>query len=158
MEKRSSIAVDCDRDSNSQELYTTAKTFKKYITPGSDGLPAEFYVKFWYLIGTVFTQIVNQIYYENHELSDTQKEGLIKLICKDTSKKDQLKYYRPISLLNTDYKIIAKSIASRLKKALPSIIHIDQSFGIPGRSIQDNILFMNALFAYIDKKNYQQFF
>ena len=152
------IAIECDEDLNSHELHCTAKTFKKNITPGSDGLPIEFYLKFWYLIGAVFTQLVNRIYYVNQELSDTQKEGLIKLICKDNSKKDLLKFYRPISLLNTDYKIIAKSIATRLKKALPSIIHIDQSFGIPGRSIQDNILLMNALFAYIDKKNIPSIF
>ena len=49
-------------------------------------------------------------------------------------------------------------MAIRLKRALPHIIHIDQSFGIPGRSIQDNIIFMNALFAYIEEKKIPSIF
>ena len=64
-----------------------------------------------------------------------------------------MKNYRPISLLNTDYKIIAKIIANRLKKVLPTIIHEDQSFGIKGRSIQDNIILMKSLIDFINQKN-----
>ena len=40
-----------------------------------------------------------------------------------------------------------------MKLALPFIIHPSQSFGIKGRSIQDNIIFLNALLAYIKEKN-----
>ena len=61
-------------------------------------------------------------------------------------------------MLNNDYKIIAKCIANRLKKALPFIINEDQSFGIKGRTIQDNIIFVKALFEYINQKDLEGIF
>ena len=46
-----------------------------------------------------------------------------------------LKNWRPISLLNVDYKICSKSIAYRLAKVLSSMINEDQTCSVPGRTI-----------------------
>jgi hypothetical protein len=43
--------------------------------------------------------------------------------------------YRPITLLNTDAKILAYTIAQRLKEVLPSIIHSDQKGYVKNRYI-----------------------
>ena len=143
----------CENLITENESFKTVNSLKDKITPGSDGLPSEFYKHFWYLFGKVFTKIINDNFINDNNLSESQQESILKLICKDNSHKNDLTYHRPISLLNTDYKIIAKTLANRLKTALPFIIHPDQSFGIKGRSIQDNIIFLNALLGYIDKKN-----
>ena len=47
--------------------------------------------------------------------------------------------WRPVALLNTDYKILAKVITNRLKTVLGQVMHKDQSYGVPERSIYDNI-------------------
>ena len=50
--------------------------------------------------------------------------------------------WRPVSLLNNDYKIFAKVLANRLKLSIgqiPQIIHEDQSYCVPGRTIYDNL-------------------
>ena len=143
----------CENLITENESFKTVNSLKDKITPGSDGLPSEFYKHFWYLFGKTFTKIINENFILDNNLSESQQESILKLICKDKNHKDDLTYYRPISLLNTDYKIIAKTLANRLKAAIPFIIHPDQSFGIKGRSIQDNIIFLNALLGYIDKKN-----
>uniref|UniRef100_A0A8C6S6I3 Reverse transcriptase domain-containing protein n=1 Tax=Neogobius melanostomus TaxID=47308 RepID=A0A8C6S6I3_9GOBI len=47
--------------------------------------------------------------------------------------------YRPLSLLNNDYKIFAKILAKRLEKVIPSLIHIDQVGFIKGRLAANNM-------------------
>ena len=49
---------------------------------------------------------------------------------------DKIANYRPIMVLNTDYKVFMKAIATRLMKVAPSLIHLDQAGFIRGRSIQ----------------------
>ena len=52
---------------------------------------------------------------------------------------DNIANYRPITILNTDYKILTKAIATRLTEVAPKIIHPDQAGFIRGRSIFDQI-------------------
>lgn len=47
--------------------------------------------------------------------------------------------HRPLSLLNSDYKILAKVLALRLEKVVPTIVHIDQVGFIPGRLSSNNM-------------------
>jgi len=61
-----------------------------------------------------------------------------------------LKNWRPITLLNTDYKIITKCIAIRLKKVLPNIIHSDQTGFLKGRFIGENIRLALDVIDYVN--------
>ena len=58
----------------------------------------------------------------NKKLSTLQRQAVIKLIEKKDKDKRFIKNWRPISLLNMDYKIISKALASRLKKVLSNLI------------------------------------
>ena len=46
------------------------------------------------------------------------------------------KNWRPISLLNTDYKLVTKCFVSRLKQVVPSIVHSDQIGYLKGENIR----------------------
>ena len=59
-------------------------------------------------------------------LSDSMRKGAIRLVFKKEDRSD-LKFYRPISPLNVDGKIITKTPALRLGKILPSVISKDQT-------------------------------
>ena len=66
-----------------------------------------------------------------------------------------LKNWRPISLVNVDFKIGSKAIARRLEKVLPSIIHFDQSAFVKRRNIFDAVRTINDIFDFTQMKSYQ---
>ena len=84
-------------------------------------------------------------------LSDSQRKGAIRLVFKKEDRSN-LKFYRPISVLNVDDKIITKTLALRLGKILPSVISKDQT-GIPGRNITTNYHTLNDIVKYTNSKN-----
>ena len=82
----------------------------------------------------------------------SQKRGLFVTIPKKDKNPLFLKNWRPISLLNVDYKIIAKVIASRVKSVLPSIISEDQTGFLKDRFIGENIRTLFDLIDYTQEK------
>ena len=121
-------------------------------TPGSDGLPAEFYKVFWNDIAEFFLKSINQGY-RTGQLSVTQRRGIIKLIPKKEAEPYLIKNWRPISLLNCDYKIAAKAIANRFKHVLPNLINSDQTGFLKGRFIGENIRLIDGIIKYAAAKN-----
>ena len=59
-----------------------------------------------------------------------------------------LKNWRPISLLNCDYEIAAKVIASRIKTVLSTIINFDQTGFLKGRSIGENVRLIDSIINF----------
>ena len=64
-----------------------------------------------------------------------------------------MKNWRPVTLLNTDYKILTKTLARRLEKFIPDIIHPDQSGFVKGRFIGEPIRFVEDLIEKYDKED-----
>ena len=94
-------------------------------SPGPDGIPIEFYKQFWSSISEILFDSFRKSF-KTGQLSPSQKKGVITLIPKKDKDLTELKSWRPLSLLDTDYKILAKILANRLKPALSDIINPDQ--------------------------------
>ena len=131
--------------------YARISTFKKFKSPGLDGLPKEWYQTFWYLKRYCFQMLVVEIF-DHERLSRSQYRGVISLMHK-SGDRDYVKDWRPITLLNVDYKIIDKTLATRLKSALPIIIHEDQKGYIEGRNINEANRYVQDIIGYTDKEN-----
>ena len=112
--------------------------FPNNKSPGSDGLSVEFYKFFWNNIKSFLIDSYDYSF-ENDLLSLDQHRALLVLIPKGTKDKRLLKNWRPISLLNVDYKILAKVLAIRLQKVISHLISSDQTGYIKGRYIGDNV-------------------
>ena len=87
------------------------------------------------------------------ELSVTQKQGLISLIPKGNKPRDLIKNWRPITLLNTDYKLLSGALANRLKKVLPNLIRHEQKGFLKTRYIGENIRTISDIAHYINERN-----
>ena len=134
------------------ELLNSLRSTSNGKSPGIDGLPADFYKVFWndikdYLI-PAFTAA-----FETGRLSWSQRQGFICLIPKKDKNILFLKNWRPLSLLNADYKILSKTIANRFKTALSSLIHTDQTGFIKGRYIGENITRILDIIEYTDAED-----
>ena len=73
-------------------------------------------------------------------------------ICPIYKKKDrtEISNYRPIILLNTNYKILTKVLAIQLFDEINSLVHQDQTGFIPGRCIYDNIRLVSTIINYME--------
>ena len=77
--------------------------------------------------------------FKHGQLNITQKQGIISVVPKKRKNRLYLENWRPISLLNIDYKIAAKTIAGRISNLLPKLFSEDQTGYIKGRYIGQNI-------------------
>ena len=126
----------CDDPISLQQLEIATKELPLHKSPGLDGLPVEFYRSMWETIKLNFNELVTEIS-KGKEVTFSLKRGAIRIVFKKQNRHN-LKYYRPITLLNTDVKIITKVLAMRLKKVLPSTINSNQTC-VPGRNISKNV-------------------
>ena len=88
----------------------------------------------------------------NGEMTFSQRLAAISLIHKK-GEKNVLQNYRPISLTNTDYKIITIIFAERLQKIIHKQIGNEQTAYIKGRFIGTNARFILDIFDYCETYN-----
>ena len=104
----------CDAPISIEECGRAFKLLKNNKSPGCDGFPAEFYKFFWKKI--IFFLIKSFMWsYQNNQLSTDQKRGTITLVPEKGKDLCSLKNWRPISLLNIDYKILTKCLHKDFK-------------------------------------------
>ena len=139
----------CEGILNEEECALALKDMNNGKSPGSDGLTTEFYKIFWNKLKKYFINSINYSY-EHCTLTDMQKQGIITLLPKKDKNLAQLNNWRPISLLNIDYKISTKAIANRIKKVLNTIINDSQTGFLKGRYIGENI---RTIFEVIESLN-----
>ena len=129
----------CDTPMTLEEIGNSLKSLNNNSSPGIDGLTTSFLKFFWNKLRSIVLQSF-QHSFDSGQLSTSQKRGVISLIHKgkDLSRSD-LKNWRPITITNTDYKILSKCLASRIQKVITSIVNSDQSGFIKGRNLSHHI-------------------
>ena len=125
---------------------------KNNKSPGTSGFSAEFLKVFWKQLGAFIVRAIN-FGFVRGELSVTQQQGLIGCIPKENKNRHFLKNWRPITLLNTVYKIASGSIADRIKKVLSKLISTNQTRFIEGRFIGENTRLLCDIMQFTLEQN-----
>ena len=105
-------------------------------------------------MGTLLVDSLNMAFVHG-KLSNSQRQRIIRLIEKKDKDKRFVENWRPISLLNVDYKIGSKALATRLEKVLPeiNIIHENQCAYVKGRTIFDAVRSIGDIMEYTKLNN-----
>ena len=134
------------------KLVKVIKILKPNKSPGEDGIISEFYQLFWQDIKNEFFEVIEQNFKFKYTLSASQYKGVLTLLHKGGERED-IKNWRPLTLLNCDYKIISKLLAERLKNVLTKLIHPDQKGFVKGRNISEANRMIQDIIQYADEEN-----
>ena len=146
----------CEEDISIEEIIKSVHGMKNGKTPGPDGITVEFYSYFLNELKDVLKYVYCNIE-RNKELSRSMKYGMINIVYKNKGDKTDLKNFRPISLLNVDYKILARIMSNRIKFVLPKIISPNQSCCIIGKDISDTVCSVRDVMDLVEMDELEAF-
>ena len=125
----------------------------KHVTPGKcpgeDGLPIEFYKATWEFTGPILQLLATGLQ-RGEEWPAECVHANVALIPKTEQHAPVSSKFRPIALLNVDYKIIAGAVARRIAGVLQLLVDELQTGFVPGRFILENITFNRDLLDYCE--------
>jgi len=145
-----------DRHNRALQGQVSLKELKEAIAdltsghaPGDDGIPTDFFKSCSAEVEQDLLEAVREAI-KKGALSRLHNRGIITLIPKGGDG-TLIKNFRPITLLSSFYKIVAKILARRLQIILPDIIRPNQTGYVRGRSIIDNIFLAQEAMVYAEE-------
>ncbi|KAJ4919191.1 hypothetical protein JOQ06_000140 [Pogonophryne albipinna] len=120
-----------------EELCAALKSMQGGKAPGIDGLPPEFYKTFWDFLKEDLMDLFNESLNDSF-LPLSCRRAVLTLLQKKGDLQE-IKNWRPVSLLCTDYKLLFRALSSRLRKVMDQVVDRTQTYCVPGRSIVDNV-------------------
>ncbi|KAK7255667.1 hypothetical protein RIF29_29084 [Crotalaria pallida] len=124
-----------------EELEQTLSECNGNKAPGPDGFNYNFFKSCWGVLKDEVWYMVSEFFLTG-KLPKGMLSYFIALIPK-VSSPQTISQFRPISLLGSMYKLLAKMLANRLKEVLHEVISVSQSAFIPGRQILDSVVTLN---------------
>ncbi|CAF4019582.1 unnamed protein product [Rotaria sordida] len=133
-----------EHDISYEECYNVLKIMPLGRVPGEDGITVEVRRYLFPVIDEYYVQMIN-LAKSNGQFHDGFLNAMLTLLKMEGNYNGSMKGFRPLPLMNIDYKILSKVLSVRLKQVLNHLIYYDQSCGIPGRTIHDNIHLIRSI-------------
>ncbi len=147
-----------------EEIRLSLRFSKNGSSPGLDGIPFElwkalhsryiedlrFEGRMKFDIVKLMTAAYEDVRTHGVDPKTSFARGWIAPIYKEKGERTKVVNYRPITLLNTDYKILSKTLAVRLADVAPCIIHRAQAGFVPGRRIQNHTQLARMMMSWTD--------
>ena len=128
-----------------EELYAALKSGGTNKTPGSEGISREFDIWLWDNIRDDMFGVMNQVNIIN-SITRRQQHGIIFSLPKDKGDMTSARY-RPITLMNTDYKLLARIMGRRLTPVLEEQLELSLYSSVPGKSILEAVSVLRDVVA-----------
>ncbi len=125
-------SLQIDRGITAGEVTQAIKSMQSGKVRGPDGFSIEIYKEFADKLASILSQLYQDIF-EQQKLPQTMTQAIISVLLKKDKDPLLCSSYRPISLLNCDYKILTKILVTHIDSVIPTVIKPDQTGFIPGR-------------------------
>lgn len=135
--------ISLDLPFSAPELIKAIHLLPNNKSPGEDGFPSEFYKEFKDLLVPYLMEVLEQSRADKC-FPESFSNAIISVIYKKGKDPLNCASYRPISLLNVDYKLVTKMIAKRLETRIPLLINPDQT-GFVIERISSNYFFILSI-------------
>ena len=136
---REAEAASCEGRVTDCEVLEALKQVGLNKAPGLDGLPYELYLRMSHIFVPILTDVFNH-WFDQGGIPGHITKGVITLLKKGGRNVwEGLDDYRPITLLSTELKILARILANRLQLVVGDLIGLEQNYAVKGRSIQNNL-------------------
>jgi hypothetical protein len=140
-----------ERPITAEEIEAAVKKGGKRKVPGLDGLPLEFYSANWNTIKEDLVHVINSMFI-GQATTQQQKRGIIVNLPKDLNPR-AVTDYRQITRLPTDYKLLARIVAQRIKQVTGEQINDTQHCGVEGRTMTEALATVREVIAYAEYHN-----
>ncbi|CAI5482873.1 unnamed protein product [Closterium sp. Yama58-4] len=129
--------MELEADSTEDEVRKALKEMACDKSPGGDGLPKELFERHWDLLREDFMGFVKQ--FESSAVLPEEVQEAVTVLLHKKGPREQVQNYRPITLLSSCYKVVAKLLANRMKRVLGTVISEEQHGFLPGRRLSDAV-------------------
>ena len=150
-------AAKCGLPITPPEIEHTMSYLPKRKSPGPDRLPNQFYRTFAKPLSKILANVYNESKEVHHKLPETLRQGIISVLYKK-KERDDPRNYRPITLLNNDYKILMRILAQRMNEAVVQFVSRDQNGFVPDGFIAENIMRLQLLQDLIEDEDDEALF
>jgi hypothetical protein len=144
-------AAKCDAAFTVTELLDVLNHLPTGKSPGPDRLPNRMYKNLSAVIAPVLVEVLTESR-ATHALPPTMLEGIISVLYKKNDRSDP-RNYRPITLLNSDYKIFMRALTARMNEAVVQFVSRDQKGFVPDSFIAECTMRLNLIQAYIEDED-----
>ena len=130
-------------DVTEEEVHKALKRASAGTAPGPDGLPMDLFRKYRNQLAPLLARVFSALA-AGHELPRAFHDGAITVLHKAGDRTDPANY-RPITLLNADYRAYTRVLAHRLGLVLPDVIDAQQTAFLAHRCMGESILLLQLL-------------
>ena len=141
----------CGDDIDVAETLETMQHLPTGKSPGPDRLPNTLYKTFAKLLAPFLTKVLNEGR-KGGRLPATMLQGITSVLYKKKDPTDP-RNYRPITLLNNDYKILTRILTARMNEAVKQFVSPQQNGFVPDGFIAENTMLLNLLKAWVEDED-----
>ena len=144
-------ADECGAEITADEAIDTCAHLPTGKSPGPDRLPNALYKRLSTVLGPILAKVFNEAR-KTGALPPSLKQGLVSILYKKKDRED-IRNYRPITLLNGDYKVFTRILTRRTNKAVTEFVSQNQAGFVPGAFLNEVTMALQLAQEYMDGTN-----